>query len=76
MKELNIPEPFKADQVELLQEGIYDDPQINVYINKQKDFAFLYPRPVVDYKEYLPRVKKLNLQKYKKNKDRFIWKDI
>jgi 2-polyprenyl-3-methyl-5-hydroxy-6-metoxy-1,4-benzoquinol methylase len=54
------------EQVELLQEGVYDDPQINVYINKQKDFAFLYPRPVVDYKEYLPRVKKLNLQRYKK----------
>jgi hypothetical protein len=43
MEELDIPEPFKTDQVELLQEGIYDDPQINVYINKQKDFAFLCP---------------------------------
>ena len=68
MKELNIPEPFKMDQVELLQEGIYDDPQINVYINMQKDFAFLYPRPVVDYKEYLPRIKKLNLERYMKQR--------
>jgi 2-polyprenyl-3-methyl-5-hydroxy-6-metoxy-1,4-benzoquinol methylase len=73
MKELNIPEPFKMDQVELLQEGIYDDPQINVYINMQKDFAFLYPRPVVNYKEYLPRVKKLNLEKYKKQ--RLVYKE-
>jgi 2-polyprenyl-3-methyl-5-hydroxy-6-metoxy-1,4-benzoquinol methylase len=72
MKELNIPEPFKMEQVELLQEGIYDDPQINVYINMQKDFAFLYPRPVVDYKEYLPRVKKLNLQKYKKQRSVYM----
>jgi len=68
MKELNIPEPFKMDQVELLQEGIYDDPQINVYINTQKDFAFLYPRPVVDYREYLPRANKFNLEKYKKQR--------
>ena len=60
------------EQVELLQEGVYDDPQINVYINKQKDFAFLYPRPVVDYKEYLPRVKKLNLQKYKKQRSVYM----
>ncbi len=68
MKEFNIPEPFKTDQVELLQEGIYDDPQINVYINTQKDFAFLYPRPVVDYREYLPRANKFNLEKYKKQR--------
>ena len=66
MKELNLPEPFNTDQVELFQEGIYDNPQLDVYINTQRDFAFLYPRPVVDYKGYLPRVKKLNLVKYKK----------
>ena len=68
VNDFNIPEPFKTDQIELLREGIYNDPQINVYINKQKDFAFLYPRPLVDYKEYLPRVKKLNLEKYKKQR--------
>ena len=68
MEKLDIPEPFKTDQFNLLQEGIYDDPQINVYINAQKDFAFLYPRPVVDYKEYLPRIKKLKLERYKKQR--------
>jgi|TARA_B100001964_G_scaffold51801_1_gene58487 hypothetical protein len=63
MDKLDIPETFKTDQFNLLQEGIYDDSQITVYINTQKDFAFLYPRPVVDYKEYLPRIKKLNLDR-------------
>jgi len=72
MKELNIPEPFNTDQVELFQEGIYGNPQIDVYINTQRDFAFLYPRPVVDYKEYLPRVKKLNLVKYKKQRSVYV----
>jgi len=72
MKELNIPEPFNTDQIELFQEGIYDNPQIDVYINTQRDFAFLYPRPVVDYKEYLPRVKKLNLVKYKKQRSVYM----
>jgi len=72
MKELNIPEPFNTDQVELFQEGIYGNPQIDVYINTQRDFAFLYPRPVVDYNEYLPRVKKLNLVKYKKQRSVYV----
>jgi len=72
MEELDIPEPFKTDQFELFQEGIYDNPQINVYINTQKDFAFICPRPVVDYKEYLPRVKKLNLEKYKKQRSVYM----
>ena len=40
MKELNIPEPFNTDQVELLQEGIYDNPQIDVYINTQTAFVY------------------------------------
>ena len=72
MKELNIPEPFNTDQIELFQEGIYGNPQIDVYINTQRDFAFLYPRPVVDYNEYLPRVKKLNLVKYKKQRSVYV----
>ena len=72
MEELDIPEPFKTDQFELFQEGIYDNPGVNVYINTQKDFAFICPRPVVDYKEYLPRVKKLNLEKYKKQRSVYM----
>jgi len=72
VEELVIPEPFKTDKFELFQEGIYDNPGVNVYINTQKDFAFICPRPVVDYKEYLPRVKKLNLEKYKKQRSVYM----
>jgi len=68
MEELDIPEPFKTGQFKLLQEGIYDNPQINVLINAKEDFAFISPRPVVDYRVYLPRVKKLSLVKCKKQK--------
>lgn len=70
-----IHEPFRSDKYEILQKGISDNPEVDVYINSQKDFAFLYPQPVLDYTDYLPRVKKLNLENYKKKKsvyeDRF-----
>ncbi|MEF9438498.1 MAG: class I SAM-dependent methyltransferase, partial [Candidatus Mariimomonas ferrooxydans] len=66
----NIPEklhePFISDKFEILQKGVSDNPEVDVYINSQKDFAFLYPQPVLDYTDYLPRVKKLNLENYKK----------
>ncbi len=59
-----VPEPFRQDKFEVLQKGIYDDPEVNVFINQQKDFAFLYPQPVVDYVHNVPRFKKLNLENY------------
>jgi len=65
-KKYNIPSPFKGDEFELLQEGVYDDPQVKVNINKSRDFAFLHPQPHVSYDHYLPRVKKLNLDSFKK----------
>ena len=64
-QELNIPIPLKDDEFELLQKGIYDDPRVNVYINQRRDFAILQSQPVVDYSDYLPRVKKLGLENYK-----------
>jgi 2-polyprenyl-3-methyl-5-hydroxy-6-metoxy-1,4-benzoquinol methylase len=67
-KKYNIPSPFKDDEFELLQEGVYDDPQVKVYINKSRDFALLHPQPHVSYDHYLPRVKKLNLESYKKKR--------
>lgn len=66
--EIYIPEPFNSEQFELLQKGVYDDTAIGVYINEQWDFAFLHPKPQVDYIKYLPRVKKLSLEKYKKQR--------
>jgi len=72
VEELYIPEPFKTDKFKLLQEGIYENPEVNVYINTQKDFAFISPRPVVDYRVYLPRVRKLNHVKYKKQRSVYM----
>jgi len=61
----HIPQPFKNNAFKLLQKGIFDDPNVNVYINKCEDFAFLSPQPSVSYTNYLPRVKKLSLESYK-----------
>ena len=44
-----LPSPLQDDKYTLLHEGIYDSPEISVYINENKDFSFLYPYPVVDY---------------------------
>jgi SAM-dependent methyltransferase len=60
-----LPSPLQDDKYTLLHEGIYDSPEISVYINENKDFSFLYPYPVVDYENYKPRVDQLNLSKYK-----------
>ena len=66
VEKCGIPEPFINDEFELFQKGIYDDPQINVFINKERDFAFLNPLPELDYLYYLTRVSKLKLCNYKK----------
>lgn len=62
----HLTEPFCSDKFTLLQHGISDDPAIDVYVNAQKDFAFLHPAPRVDYSDYTPRVKKFGLTDYKK----------
>jgi len=62
----NLTEPFRKEKFAILQQGISDNPAIDVYINEQKDFAFLYPAPSVDYSNYIPRVKKFGLTDYKK----------
>ena len=55
-----IPGPFK-----IFKNGIWDDPKVNVYINEEENFAFLYPQPIVDYYNYLSRYKILQLQNNK-----------
>ncbi len=61
-----IPKPFRDDKFEILQKGVYDDENAEVYINQQKNFSFIYPVPVIDYFDYQPRFKKLNLGDYRK----------
>ena len=74
-KTLNGPLPLMADDFELLQYGVYDSLETNVWINKSKDFVYLDSLPAVAYENYVPKVKQLGLSKYKKNsnvlKDRF-----
>jgi len=64
-----LPEPLKYDEFKLLRKGVYNSSETSVYINKNKDFAFLHPHPVVDYENYKPRVEQLNLSKYKKSEN-------
>lgn len=71
VNKLNIPEPFKSDEFVLLQKGIYDAPGVNVYVNMQNDFVFIDPQPEYDYTQYVPRVEKLSLEKYKQKRMSF-----
>ncbi len=64
-----LPEPFRDDEFTLLRHGIFDDDHIDVMINGQQDFAYLWPLPEVDYCHYVPRVKKLGLRQYKAKLD-------
>ena len=63
----NLTEPFREDNFDIFRRGISDNPSIDVYLNEQKDFAFLYPVPSMDYNYYIPRAIKLGLIAYKKN---------
>ena len=67
MRTISPPSFFPNTKYKLYQEGIYDDKKINVYINEEEDFAFLFPKPDFEYSRYFPRVKKLNLSSYKNN---------
>lgn len=71
MNKINICHPLvEIDSTQkLLRKGIYDDENCSVYLTKDKDFAFLYPSPSVDYKKYKSRVSELVLNQYKKNKN-------
>jgi len=60
-----VPYPFCDEPFELLRHGVFDDESIDVMINQEQDFAYLYPQPKIDYSQYVPRVKKLGLSKYK-----------
>jgi len=62
------PAPFDEDSFTLLQEGIYEGNGENVWINEQRDFAFLDPRPTLDYEHYVPRNNKLKQQVYRQTR--------
>ena len=60
-----LPRPFRNDRFTLLRCGIYDDPDAQVYVNEDRDFAFLNPLEATDYTQYKPRVERLDLKDYK-----------
>ena len=61
-----LPVPFNEEEFHEYRRGIYDHPEISVYLNERQDFAFLYPQPRFDYAHYQPRVKRLKLTGYRK----------
>jgi 2-polyprenyl-3-methyl-5-hydroxy-6-metoxy-1,4-benzoquinol methylase len=62
-----LPSPFCEGRFHLLRSGGYDSADTEVYLNEEEDFAFLYPRPEMDYVRYKPRVAALELAEYKKS---------
>ncbi len=62
----NLPAPFNQEQFFEYRRGIYEHPEILVYMNEAEDFAFLFPQPSFDYLDYSPRVERLNLGEYRK----------
>jgi len=61
----NLPSPLNKEKFSLLKKGIWDNNKIDVFINKKKDFTFLFPQPEVNYEKYVPRKKKIGLTAYK-----------
>ncbi len=62
-----LPSPFREERFHLFRSGVYDSAETEVYLNEAEDFAFLHPRPEVDYVRYKPRVVTLGLAEYKKS---------
>ncbi len=62
-----LPSPLDKEEYYLLKHGIWDNPKTSVYINKKKDFTFLFPQKKIDYRKYTPRKQKIGLNKYKKS---------
>ena len=61
-----LPAPFDAEKYSRLRIGIYDDPEVAVYVNEAGDFAHLSPLTTTDYSHYESRVKRFGLGNYKK----------
>ena len=66
-----VPNPFRDETFTVLRHGIFDDEHTDVLMNQQQDFAYLFPQPRVDYAQYVPRVKKLGLSRYKAKLDTY-----
>ena len=61
----DVPSPFLETSFLKLREGIFDDPNIDVYMTETGDFACLSPLPTMDYENYKPRAQSLSLKSYR-----------
>ena len=59
-----LPLPFRDEVFEVWRQGIYDDAETTVFVNARRDFAVLYPQPVIDYDTYVPRLAKMGVGSY------------
>jgi len=62
----SLPAPFNQESFHILRKGIYEHPEINVYVTQAEDFACLHPQPPFNYTQYSPRFQRLNLGEYRK----------
>jgi len=60
-----LPAPFREEDFALYRKGVYESPDISVYLNDRRDFAVLFPQPTLDYYQYQPRFKTLSLDAYR-----------
>jgi SAM-dependent methyltransferase len=65
----NLPAPYNGSIFERHRRGISDDPGIDVFVDRDKEFAVLHPQPLLNYSHYVPRQTKLQLGAYKKTLD-------
>lgn len=62
----SLPTPFNRESFHIFRKGIYEHPEMDVYMTQAEDFAFLYPQPPFNYTQYSPRFQRLNLNDYRK----------
>lgn len=61
-----LPRPLDGGSYRLLRRGVFDDPDVSVFVDAQETFAFLDPLPAFDYASYQPRSQRLGLVDYRK----------
>ncbi len=64
-----LPRPYCDASFKCRRRGIFDNAEVDVFVDADGDFAVLHPSPVLDYAHYVPRQQKLGLGSYKKTLD-------
>lgn len=64
MNQDHLPSPLNKEIFFKYKDSIYENSEVNVFINKKNDFAFLWPIIQFDYNSYKPRVEKIGLENH------------